>query len=199
MAKVVGLDIQVGDYFASRKQNGAVGLALLDKCIVRYATHGDYDALARFVVAAHQSSGTKEKVVRIIRAAFGNHVTFKLDKKADCGGVFTKVDWPGVAFPLSGSNTYGTVRRAVKMGIAWDDRAFLKELNEIVPAKPKAVREVSDAATKKVADHLVKYLTERMAEGFSTGEILALVQAELKALAPAPTRQVVNGIIELNA
>jgi len=189
--KPLALDVQVSNYFTSRRQSGVEGLALLDKCIRRVAEHRDWDALSRFVVGA-MPTGNRSKVVRIIGAAFGQRLTFKTDKKHPTGGSFV-MGWEG-AFPLKGSNTYTAVTEAIKKGMGWDEVAFIKEL----PKADKKPRTVSDEAEKKVVKHLLAYLAQREAEGFSTGTILADVQKELVAKKASKSadveKKVVNGV-----
>ena len=71
---------RIGSYWDSRTANGRDGLILLDECIRRTASKDrDWDALARFVARANMSNNAA-KVKKIIRAAFGNQIVFKLDK-----------------------------------------------------------------------------------------------------------------------
>lgn len=183
------LDQQVKDYFDTRKQNGHAGLVLLDQCIQRCAKHRDWDGLSRFIGLSVQSS-SKSKVVKIVRAAFGNKLAWKANKKHDTGGQVA-IMWEG-AFPLSKSNTYSLVTAAIAKGQSWDDRDFLKEL----PGTDKPQRTVSAEAEAKTVKHLVKYLQEREAEGFALGAIMAAVQKELvagKATASKPIAAPVKG------
>lgn len=186
--KKPSLDVQVKDYFVRRSENGAEGLKLLVMSIERTAKHRDWDALSRFITSALQSS-SRAKVVKIVRAAFGDKLTYKSNPKHDTGGTIV-MGWEG-EFNLAGSNTYGLVRAAAAAGKSWDDRDFLKEL----PGPVKKDREVSAVATEKAAKHLAKYLMDRESEGFNTGEILSKAMAEIKA------KRATNGgkVIELSA
>ena len=190
-AKRESLEQQVQTYWGKRATNGAEGLNLLDKCIQRLAKHRDWDHLARFVVSAARH-GQGDKVKKILRAAFGNKLTFKVDKKHSAGGVFV-LGWQG-EFDLRGSNTYGVVRAAVANGTSWDDRAFQKEL----PGADKKQREATEEAKKKIVAGLARTLKTAKADGFSTGELLEMVAKELaKDVVAAPVgkveKQVVNG------
>lgn len=188
------LDVQVKGYFSRRGENGVEGLKLLVDCIVRTAVHRDWDALSRFITLAGKDESARSRVVKIVRAAFGDKLTYKSNNKHDTGGTIV-MGWEG-AFPLAGSNTWGIVKAAVAQGKTWYDREFLKEL----PGPVAKVRTASAEATTKAAKHLAKYLLEREAEGFSTGEILAQVQAELKAKRAEAVglavveKKVVNGV-----
>ena len=192
MAKMNFVD-QVNDYWGRRSANGAEGLALVVKLMTRFADHGDWDALARFVIKAGQH-GQGDKVKKIIRAGFGNHVTFKVNAKHPAGGEFIKQGWNGEKFPLRQSNTFGVVKAAVEKGLSWDDRAFQKEL----PGADKKTRTASEEATKKVVKHLQTYCDKLAADGFNVGEVLVALQKELaakKATASAPVQKsVVNGV-----
>lgn len=171
--KKQSLDVAVQGYFQRRTENGVEGLRLLVNCIERTAKYRDWDALSRFISLANQSN-SRAKVVKIIRAAFGDKLTYKSSTKHDTGGTIV-MGWEG-ALDLAGSNTWGIVREAARKGKSWDDREFQKEL----PGAEKKAKTVSDEAQSKAAKHLAKYLMEREAEGFDTGAILAAAMAEIK-------------------
>ena len=195
--KKPSLDAQVKDYFVRRNENGAEGLKLLVTCIERTAKYRDWDALSRFITAS-ASSSSRSKVVKIVRAAFGEALTYKSSPKHDTGGTIV-MGWEG-EFPLAGRNAWGIVKDAARNGRSWDDRDFLKEL----PGPMPKAKTVDAAAQEKAAKHLAKYLLEREAEGFVTGEIMQQVMANIKAAhatKPAETtKKVVNGaeVIEIN-
>lgn len=191
--KKPSLDAQVKDYFGRRMANGAEGLKLLVTCIERTAKHRDWDALSRFMTLAGKDEGTRSRVVKIVRAAFGDKLTYKANSKHDTGGTMI-MGWEG-EFNLRGSNTFGIVQAAAKAGKTWYDRDFLKELPGATPKAPK----VDEASTEKAAKHLAKYLMDKEADGFSIGDILARAEKEIKAkrvessaIAPV-TKKVVNG------
>lgn len=194
--KKPSLDVLVQDYFVRRGENGREGLNLLVQCIERTAKHRDWDALARFITSAAQSS-SRAKVVKIVRAAFGDKLTYKSNSKHPTGGVIA-MGWEG-EFSLAGSNTWGLVSAAAKRGASWDDRDFLKEL----PGTEKKEKTVDAAATEKAAKHLAKYLLARESEGFTIGDIMSKAMAEIKAEraknAVTTTKKVANGadVIEL--
>lgn len=192
--KPVSLDMQAQNYWAGRKANGVEGLALLHKCIERTAKYRDWDALSRFLVQA-RAHGQGARVVGIIRAAFGNKLTFKANAKHPTGGTFA-LGWEG-AFDLRGSNTYGVIRDAVQKGMSWDDR----ELGKLLPKADKKERQVSDESKKKVVKHLMSYTDKLASDGFNVGEIIAELQKELAAKAAvkaapvgAVQKKVVNGV-----
>lgn len=188
MAKTVSLDAQVQTLWANRKQNGVDGLSLLHKCIERAAKR-DWDALSRFVVSA-RAHGQGARVGGIIRAAFGNKLTFKANAKHATGGTFV-IGWDG-EFPLRESNTYGAIREAVAKGLSWDS----KEVGALLPKADKAERKATDEQVKKVVKHLKSYTDKLKADGFNVGEVIALLQKELAAAAPVVNveKQVVNGV-----
>ena len=168
---------QVGDFWNGVDHASALGLVLLDECIRRAAAKDrDTDSLARFVARASMK-GNRAKVVKIIRAAFGNSITYATDKKHAAGGKFT-IGWQG-AFPLAGVNSYTAVKKAIADGKGWDDAAFLKSLNDVLMAPEKKAREVDEKAAAKVAKHVTDYLVARMKEGFNVGEVLDAVRKEL--------------------
>ena len=188
---------RIGLYWDARTANGHEGLVLLDECIRRVASkERDWDALARFVARANMSNNAA-KVKKIIRAAFGNDITFKLDKNHPAGGRFT-LNWQG-AYPLAGKNSYSMVKKAIEHGKSWDDKVFLKELNDVIPDLPKADKVVDAAAQTKAAKAMAKKLAELRDAGFNVGDLIREAQAEL-AKNPAAnsdgstTKKVVNGV-----
>jgi len=190
--KPVSLDVQAQTYWAGRKANGVEGLALLDKCIQRVAKYRDWDALSRFLVSA-RVHGQGARVSGIIRAAFGDKITFKANAKHPTKGTFV-LGWEG-EFPLNGSNTYGGIREAVAKGLSWDDR----ELGKVLPKPDKKARVVSDEQKAKVVKHLSTYLDKLVADGFSAAEIIAALQKDRASkVVSAPVgqvqKQVVNGV-----
>lgn len=188
---------RIGSYWDARTANGAEGLVLLDECIRRVASkERDWDALARFVARANMSNNAA-KVKKIIRAAFGNDLTFKLDKNHPAGGRFT-LGWQG-AYALAGKNSYSMVKKAIEHGKSWDDKAFLKDLNDVIPDLPKAEKTVDAAAQTKAAKAMAKKLAELRDAGFNIGDLVREAQAELAKNPVAngdgsTTKQVVNGV-----
>lgn len=194
MAQTQSLESKVKSYWTLREKNSANGLALLDMCIKRYAEHGDWDHLSRFIVGA-MKVGQGPAVKTIIRAAFGNSVKFSLDSKHVTGGKFAKINWPGNSFPLAESNTYGIVTEAVGKGQGWDNKEFQKKIRETLPDTKKA-RTVSDEQKKKVVKHLLSYTDKLAQDGFNVGEIIAALIQERTAqaaLKSAPVGKIVNG------
>jgi len=167
---------QVGNLWAKHEENSKLGLVVLDKCIAKVAKDRDWDALARFVGLANKV-GQRAKVVKIIRAAFGDKLTYKMEKKHAAGGMFV-IGWEG-AFPLAGQNSYMAVKKAIAEGKGWDDAAFSKALNEVVAAPVKAARVVDDKQKAKIVKHMAEYILARVAEGFNQGELIAAMQKEL--------------------
>jgi len=195
-APVAKLFDRIGNYFDDRHANGVMGLVLLDECIRRAASKDrDWDALARFVSRAGMSNNAP-KIKKIIRAAFGNNITFAVDKKHKAGGRFT-LGWDG-AFPLSGSNSYSLVKKAIADNKSWDDKDFLAKLSEVIPDLPKKEKIVTAAAQTAAAKHVQKYLKERQAEGFSVADIIkeaqALLAADKAATVNMVPKSVVNGV-----
>lgn len=175
---------QVGAYWDGRHENGRIGLMLLNECILRAASKNrDWDALARFVSRANMSNN-KAKVVKIIRAAFGNDLTFKLDAKHPAGGVFT-MKWEG-AYPLAGKNTYSLVKKAIENHKSWDDKDFLAELSKVLPDVERVQKDKADllSAYKARAEKWAKD------NGITVDMLIATLQAK-----PRATSEVINGVV----
>lgn len=173
------LESQVKGYWTRRDKNSVQGLVLVNKCIQRFAEHGDWDHLARFYVGALKV-GQGPAIGRIIRAAFGDKVKFKLNAKHSAGGQFSKHNWPDAVFPLHESNTYSLISEAIAANQGWDHKAFQKTLMEAMP-KEKAKRVASEESKAKVVKHLVAYTDKLKEDGFNVGEILERLQKELVA------------------
>lgn len=170
---------RIGSYWDSRQANGRDGLILLDECIRRTASKDrDWDALARFVARANMSNNAA-KVKKIIRAAFGNQIVFKLDKKHAAGGTF-ELKWQG-PFNLQGSNTYSVVKRAIEQGKSWDDKAFLLELGKVLPEIEKPVKEIDDKEEEKIVAALAKKFAELQQKGVNPQDIVRRAQAKFIA------------------
>lgn len=184
MAKEMSLEAMVKGYWTGRDKNSARGLALLDQCITRFAQHGDWDHLSRFVVSAIKV-GQGPAVKRIIRVAFGNHVTFSPDSKHATGGKFVKVMWPGVSFPLAERNAYSIITKAVEQGMGWDSRAFQKALDDVLPKADKPAKKVDAATQTKEAKALAVKLKALREAGFDLASVVREAQSILAAN-PAP-------------
>ena len=174
---------QVGAYWDGRHENGRLGLMLLNECILRAASKNrDWDALARFVSRANMSNN-KAKIVKIIRAAFGNDITFTTDKSHPAGGKFV-MKWEG-AYPLAGKNSYSVVKAAIEKNKSWDDKDFLAELSKVLPGVEKVQKDKADllSAYKTRAEKWAKD------NGITVDMLIATLQAKPKA-----TSEVINGV-----
>lgn len=194
------LDAQVKTYWQDRSASGVLGLKLLVTCIERTAKYRDWDALSRFITQAGDNESARSKVVKIVRAAFGDSLTYKVNSKHDTGGTIV-MGWEG-SLDLSKSNTYGHVRDAARNGLSWHDKEFLK----LLPGPTPKAKDVNAVAHEKAGQHLAKYLLQREAEGFTIGDIIAQMQAEIKkahaekaAKAPAGKVKATAKIIEVAA
>jgi hypothetical protein len=189
------LDSKIKAYFTSREKSGKQGLQLLDICIQRTASQSrDWDGLARFLHAASKTN--QVGVVRkIIRAAFGNQLTWKASAKHPAGGTFV-IGWQGSFNMLENSPHYKIISDAVEAGLGWDHKALAKLLNDAMPTVKKA-RVATPEQTTKVVKHLSTYMDKLIADGFNTGEILAALQKELASKAVAVKtveKKMVNGV-----
>lgn len=175
---------RVGDYWSGRHENGHIGLVLLNECIVRAALKNqDWDALARFTSRA-LSTNNAAKVKKIIRAAFGNDMTFKVDKSHAAGGRFT-LNWKG-AYPLASKNTYSVVKKAIENHKSWDDKDFLAELTKVLPDLPKVEKDKADKLSSWKA-RAEKWAKD---EGITVEMLIATLQAKPKA-----TTEMINGLV----
>lgn len=167
------LKAQVGRYFAAREKNSVAGLVLLDACIKRVAEHRDWDALARFVARANMAD-VGPRVKRIIRAAFGDDLTYKADKKHETGGRF-EMKWDG-AYVLK--NTYNIVEQAIADKNGWDSRILREKLHDVLPEKAKPELVVNEKLLDTMAEHMFKYLSDKVKDSHNTirpGDVLARV------------------------
>ena len=146
-------------YFATRDENGIAGLVLIDRCIRSTAVNRDWDGLSRFVTLANRA-GHGNRVKKIIRAAFGDKLIYKVDKHHPTGGIFTMGWDAGKPFPLA--NTYSIVSKAVEDKTSWDSLAFTKALSEVLPAPVKPAPAVDEKATLAAAVHMYRYFDSKV-------------------------------------
>ncbi len=175
-------------YFKGAQRNAANGLVLLDKLIHRVASKDcDWDGLSRFIVLSG-ATGDASKVKKIVRLAFGNSLTFAYSKTHATKGKIT-LGWKGnEGFTLG--NGYGAVTDAIQKKVGWNDKTFLKSLDEKLAPKVQKKRAPTDKASAAVEKHIADYLIARMGEGFNIGEILDKVQATLAAAKVAQAAKV---------
>lgn len=144
----------VGSFWTNQAKSGHTGLVLLDACIQHTIKHRDSDALARFLARAVASNAADAQCVkRIIRAAFGDMVTYKKDTDHPSGGKFTLKWGAQDAFVLR--NSYGVVAQAIadhKSFRAGDLQGALKKQE----GKPEATAKADEDAAKALAAYVMK-------------------------------------------
>jgi hypothetical protein len=198
----MSLGMMVESAWKNHAGNGATLLSVLDKCINNLAKSNDWDQLSRFIVASDKHGG-RAKVNKVVRAAFGNDVTFKsaltgAQKHPTGGRITLSATWPKEGGYVL-KNTYGTVRKAIKDGVSWDDKMFLKGLEETLLKPERAPIKVSETTTKQKVSALTKFLVAARKDGFNVGDLIREAQAEI-ALNNGVVKSVVNGIevVEIN-
>lgn len=188
MAEAVkdNLTSRVRNYWKRRGSVDKDGLVLLDEVIRNFYEHKNWDNLSRFISHAQAlNTGDKSKVMGVIRAAFGDQITYKKDPKHATGGrINVKA---GMNFAdLVLLNNYGHVAKAIENKKGFRDSDLHKTLKGLEPEKKKPELDM-----EKMADHLVKYMTDK---GVTTpGALLALVQQKLKAQVVAKPVTLVEG------
>jgi len=160
------LFVQAGDFWNKHVKLDKEGLVLLDKTIQRVVEYRDWDALSRFISRAGMD---KPKVARIVRAAFGDSLTYKTDTSHSSGGVI-KMKWPAdQKFVLL--NSYAHVMKAVAEGKAFNDAGL-----------QKAIKPIKKEPNKDKAELLAAYKTraEKWAKenGITIGAMIAALQAK---------------------
>lgn len=168
---------QVGDHWTKSGKLDKAGLVLLDACIQRVASKDcDKDALTRFV---SRSGIHMPKITRIIRAAFGNDLSYKKDATKAAGGVM-KHNWKGDEGYVLG-NTYAHVMQALEQGKAFND-----------PALQKAIAPAKKETNKDKADLLAAYKTRAEKWAKENNITMSALIATLKA--KATKIEVINGM-----
>jgi hypothetical protein len=176
-------------YFNKGARDAAEGLVMLDKLIHRVASKDcDWDGLSRFIFRA-AAIGTSAGVKKILRLAFGDNLNWSPSKSHATGGKITR-KWKGDEGFVLG-NGYGIITETIKnnvdamarrkVPVGYNDKAFLKSLDDKLAPKVQKKREVTEKATAAAEKHVADYLIARMGEGFNIGEILDRVQATLAA------------------
>ena len=176
---------RVSNFWKAQDRSAAFGLSLLHDCLVNVRDHRDWDALASFV---GKSGSDIDNVKRIVRAAFGDRLTFNAKK--------AKNHPTGVAFDMSWkdgevvqfSNTYGMVQQVLdhnsndanKVKRGFRDVALHKELKKTF-AKPKV-----EHNREELIELLAKATLAKM-EGADMGihDLLKAVEAKATALKKA--------------
>ena len=165
------LNAKVKTYWTNRGKNAHVGLVMAHECIEHLARHRDWTPLSRFMTLA---GADKPKIALLVRAAFGDAVSYKVDKNHETGGRFT-LNFEG-EFPLHGRNAYGYVEEAIAQHKGYNSLDFLKKLREAVGQK--------DAAkAKEYLDHLtntLKYLEKRVKDVPALADILTPTIRDMK-------------------
>lgn len=155
-------------------------LEVLDQCIHQLAGEANnWDPLARFLaLASAHNAGDGARCKAIMRAAFGDQITYDKDKDHACGGRIKPKGGLTFADVNINMNTYSVVHEAVHGDVrkGFRDAVMHKTLREQegkVKAEPK-VQEI-DALGK----HIAKYLKGRMPKGATLGDVMKVVRQEL--------------------
>jgi len=159
-------------------------LEVLDQCVHQLAGEANnWDPLARFLaLATAHNAADGSRCKAIVRAAFGDQITYKVDKNHACGGRITPRE--GLTFNdvNINMNTYSIVHEAVHGPIrkGFRDAAMHKVMRE---QEGKAKEEPALKGADDLGKHIAKYLKGRMQKGVTLGDVLKVIQAELKEAA----------------
>jgi hypothetical protein len=127
---------KVKGFWTRQHTAGHIGLCILDECIRECAEQRNWDPLSRFISL---SGKDRPMIGLIVRAAFGEAIEYKADKKHDTGGRI-KLNFEG-AFNLAGRNSYGIIAKAIEDKKSFRSPDFLKALREAVGKPEKAPKE----------------------------------------------------------
>jgi hypothetical protein len=170
-------------FWDARGKSDKTGLTLLDEAITHLAEHNNWDNLSRFISRAGALNATdRGKIVAVVRAAFGDQVSYKKDAAHPTGGkIKVKDDKQPVLL-----NSYGEVRVAIEKGKGFRDADMHKKLREMEKgaAPPPPVADV-----ERSAKHIVKYI--QGLSGVTPGLVLHEVEKMLKAAAATAAKPVV--------
>lgn len=120
-------------FWGQQDKSSAYGLTLLDGILNHVRVERDWDALAVFV---SKSGADIDNVKRIIKAAFGDRLTFDAVRaKSHPTGVAFKMSW-AKGDVIQFGNTYGMVTQAIAEGKGFRDVEMHKALKAAF-AKPK--------------------------------------------------------------
>lgn len=171
---------QAGDFWTKNGKLNKEGLVLLDKCIQRVASKDcDKDALTRFI---SRSGMDQPKVARIVRAAFGNDLSYKKDATKPAGGVM-KHNWNGPdGYVLK--NTYAHVQQAMEQGKAFNDAGLQKAIAPEKKESTKATAELLEAYKKRVESWAKEH-------NISMSTLIATLQAKPTAKVK---EEIINGV-----
>lgn len=170
------LNKRVGTYWTNRSKMDKTGLVLLDECIINLSDNKNWDPLSRFISrSAALNSSDRSRVMGVVRAAFGDQITYKKDASHPTGGkIGTKA---GITFAdVRLLNSYGVVKEAIIGEKGFRDADMHKKLKGMTVPKERAAPE-----TAKAAAHIVSYMNK--AGITATGAVMAEVQKLLAAKA----------------
>ena len=143
---------KVKGFWTRQHTAGHIGLCILDECIRECAEQRNWDPLSRFISL---SGKDRPMIGLIVRAAFGEAIEYKADKKHDTGGRI-KLNFEG-AFNLAGRNSYGIIAKAIDDKKSFRSPDFLKALREAVGKPEKAPKEY----VQQLED-MLKYISKKI-------------------------------------
>jgi hypothetical protein len=155
-------------------------LEVLDQCVHQLAGEANnWDPLARFLaLATAHNAADGSRCKAIVRAAFGDQITYKVDKNHACGGRITPKQ--GLTFNdvNINMNTYSVVHEAVHGEIrkGFRDAAMHKAIRE---QEGKVKADPKPKELDALAKHVAKYLTGRMPEGVTIEMLMKAVTTEM--------------------
>lgn len=170
------LNKRVGTYWTNRSKMDKTGLVLLDECIINLSDNKNWDPLSRFISrSAALNSSDRSRVMGVVRAAFGDQITYKKDASHPTGGkIGTRT---GITFAdVKLLNSYGVVKEAIVGEKGFRDADMHKKLKDMSGPPKRNPVEVAKAAA-----HIVTYLKNAKIE--ATGAVMAEVQKLLAAKA----------------
>lgn len=133
----LSLASKAANFWKGRDKSGVYGLTLLVQCLEHVKNNRDWDALAVFVGA---SGADMPDVKRIIKAAFGDRLTFDAAKaKTHPTGVAFKMAW-GAQDTVQFGNLFAFVSQAVEKGRPFNDIELQKALKSAFAA-PKVEKD----------------------------------------------------------
>jgi hypothetical protein len=169
-------------FWDARGKSDKTGLTLLDEAITNLAEHNNWDNLSRFISRAGALNATdRGKIVAVVRAAFGDQVSYKKSDHPTGGTIKLKDDKQPVLL-----NSYGAIRVAIEAGKGFRDADMHKKLREM---EKGAAPPPANADVERSAKHIVKYI--QGLRGVTSGVVLHEVEKMLKAAAATAAKPVV--------
>jgi uncharacterized protein YwbE len=171
------MDKDVDAIFSSDIRTGKLALVTMAQLVTDLASTRNSDPLRRFISKArnHHHNNFSVVMTKLIRVYFGDKMVVATKDDTHPTGTNVKLKFTGNPAP---NNGWGFVTAAIEKGQAYNDKAFLKIINEhLAPDDKVLAYEAQVVAVEKRAANIVKFLSTEACDVSIERAIAALRQA----------------------